>query len=387
MAMSATAAAKRRRAGGLLSSPMLQPPHVLQSIPTTRLISTLQNIQQDVTEQNNINMNLQRPNEQNQPVNNIDGSKILTLQQVIKILDTRLINLEKATKSEPEQQPQSMVEINTNEIISQCESQVKMTMESSIDEIISRKIEEVKTEMFQTTEAIVLQHMNDFNERYEILATEILNVKNLLLELQSYTMNVNKMLLEERINIFSEVTTGQFKTTNDVVKLGEDVVVLEESEESKLIEEPVQRLEAESQYEEPVQSLEAESQPEEPVQSSEAESKPEEPVQSLEAESQYEEPVQSLEYELQYEEPVQSLDTEHVVENTIDLPPVDQSFTGDVYDEATQAILNTTISTVESKENDEEFIVASSKGKKGKNAKNQRNKNTVNIEQEVSLSI
>jgi len=387
MAMSATAAAKRRRAGGLLSSPMLQPPHVLQSMPTTRIISTLQNIQQDVTEQNNISMNLQRPNEQNQPVNNIDGSKILTLQQVIKILDTRLINLEKATKSEPEQQPQSMVEINTNEIISQCESQVKMTMESSIDEIISRKIEEVKNEMFQTTEAIVLQHMNDFNERYEILATEILNAKNLLLELQSYTMNVNKMLLEERINIFSEVTTGQFKTTNDVVKLGEDVVVLEESEESKLIEEPVQKLEAESQYEEPVQSLEAESQPEEPGQSSEAESQPEEPVQSSEAESQYEEPVQSLETESQYEEPVQSLHTEHVVENTIDLPPVDQSFTGDVYDEATQAILNTTISAVDSKENDEEFIVASAKGKKGKNAKNQRNKNTVNIEQEVSLSI
>jgi hypothetical protein len=152
MAMSATAAAKRRRAGGLLSSPMLQPPHVLQSMPANRLISTLQNIQQDITEQNNANVNSQRPSEQNQPVNNIDGSKILTLQQVIKILDTRIINLEKATKHEPElqtqheSQSQPHVEVNTSEIISQCESQIKLSLDTYIDEMIYRKMEEVKND-------------------------------------------------------------------------------------------------------------------------------------------------------------------------------------------------------------------------------------------------
>jgi hypothetical protein len=362
MAMSATAAAKRRRAGGLLSSPMLQPPHVLQSIPTNRLISTLQNIQQDMPEKNNNTFQSQKPLEQNQPLNNIEGSKILTLQQVIKLLDTRIINLEKATKSESEHhsqfqhQPQPQVEINTSEIISQCQSNVKMTMESSIDEIISRKVEEIKTNMLQTTEAIVLHQMNDFNDRYEILATEILNVKNLLLELQNYTMGVNKMLLEERINIFSEIPTNQFKTTNDMVKLDEEVVVLSESEESLHveipIEEPVQNLESELHYEEPAQNLE---------------------------EPYCKEVVQTLESELQQDEPAD--------EETVDLQPITESFASDVYNETTQAILNTTINNVESNEEDSEFILATTKGKKGKNAKNQKKKNSMSIEQEVSLSI
>ena len=387
MAMSATAAAKRRRAGGLLSSPMLQPPHVLQSIPTNRLISTLQNIQQDMPEKNNTTFQSQKPLEQNQPLNNIEGSKILTLQQVIKLLDTRIINLEKATKSESEHQsqfqhqPQPQVEINTSEIISQCQSNVKMTMESSIDEIISRKVEEIKTNMLQTTEAIVLHQMNDFNDRYEILATEILNVKNLLLELQNYTMGVNKMLLEERINIFSEIPTNQFKTTNDMVKLDEEVVVLSESEESLHveipIEEPVQNLESELHYEEPAQNLEK---PycKEVVQILESELHYEEPAQNLE-EPYCKEVVQTLESELQQDEPAD--------EETVDLQPITESFASDVYNETTQAILNTTINNVESNEEDSEFILATTKGKKGKNAKNQKKKNSMSIEQEVSLSI
>jgi hypothetical protein len=41
--------------------------------------------------------------------------------------------------------------------------------------------------------------VEEFNQRYELLAEEIVNIKNIVLSLQSYTMDVNKMLLEERM--------------------------------------------------------------------------------------------------------------------------------------------------------------------------------------------
>jgi hypothetical protein len=40
--------------------------------------------------------------------------------------------------------------------------------------------------------------LDEFNARFEIMAEEIANIKSIVLSLQSYTMNVNKMLLEER---------------------------------------------------------------------------------------------------------------------------------------------------------------------------------------------
>jgi hypothetical protein len=374
MAMSATAAAKRRRAGGLLSSPILQPPHVLQSIPANRLISTLQNIQQESPDQqisinnNNNNLTMQNNIGNSQPVNNNEGNKVLTLQQVIKFLDTRIINLEKATKQQPElpfqflpQQPP--IEINTEEILSKCESNVKSTLESSIDEIINRKMEDIKTYMLETSEALVLQHMNDFNDRYEILATEILNVKNLLLELQNYTMGVNKMLLEERINIFSEVTTNQFKTTNDEIKLDTDVVLLNEINH----EEELEITQEEAHIDNNVNIVQV--------------------VENLQESEQL------------------VLENTEVVENEtpMDLEQINDEH--NVYDDATQVILDTTnnineivedvdkqeesnieINQHELESDNSDFTIVSLKGKKGKNTKNPKKKNSVNVEQEISLS-
>ena len=44
-----------------------------------------------------------------------------------------------------------------------------------------------------------------FDRRFELLAEEINNLKDLLLKLQSYTMDVNKTLMEERVNVFSDL--------------------------------------------------------------------------------------------------------------------------------------------------------------------------------------
>jgi len=47
--------------------------------------------------------------------------------------------------------------------------------------------------------------LDELNERCELLAEEVINLKNIVLSLQSYTMEVNKTLMEERVRILSDV--------------------------------------------------------------------------------------------------------------------------------------------------------------------------------------
>ena len=63
----------------------------------------------------------------------------------------------------------------------------------------------------------------EFNSRYAILAEEIDNVKSMLLKLQTYTMEVNKTLLEERIRILSDVEKAPTITELAVQDLAENI--------------------------------------------------------------------------------------------------------------------------------------------------------------------
>ena len=83
----------------------------------------------------------------------------LTLQQFISNLDKRVVTLEESLKT-------------------------TSTIDNRTDSDISELIDE-------------------FNSRFEMFATEIADMKDVILKLQSYTMDVNKMLLEERIDILS----------------------------------------------------------------------------------------------------------------------------------------------------------------------------------------
>ena len=47
--------------------------------------------------------------------------------------------------------------------------------------------------------------LDELNQRCELLAEEVINLKNIVLNLQSYTMEVNKTLMEERVRILSDV--------------------------------------------------------------------------------------------------------------------------------------------------------------------------------------
>jgi len=85
----------------------------------------------------------------------------LTLPQVIAVVDKRLLSLETSVKTmldtpTPENTPSNLTEV-----------------------------------------------LDEFNSRFETMAIEIENLKNIILSLQSYTMDVNKMLLEERVRILS----------------------------------------------------------------------------------------------------------------------------------------------------------------------------------------
>lgn len=46
--------------------------------------------------------------------------------------------------------------------------------------------------------------MDEFNHRFELLAAELDSMKDIIIKLQSFTMEVNKSLMDERVHIFSE---------------------------------------------------------------------------------------------------------------------------------------------------------------------------------------
>jgi hypothetical protein len=104
----------------------------------------------------------QPPNQQNMQ------SGGLTLPQVIQIVDRRLIQLEKF-------------------------------MNENKDKPVEEGGEGEKEIPLQLKDVV-----EEFDKRYEMLAEEIVNLKNIVISLQSFTMEVNKTMLEERRQILSQ---------------------------------------------------------------------------------------------------------------------------------------------------------------------------------------
>jgi hypothetical protein len=106
----------------------------------------------------------------------------LTLPQVIALVDKRLITLEQFMKQQSESS--NTFSANNNAV------------PSNIDAII-----------------------DEFNARFSILAEEIDNMKNIVLKLQTFTMDVNKTLLDERIRIFSDMDNLDVTKNENVFNL------------------------------------------------------------------------------------------------------------------------------------------------------------------------
>ena len=105
---------------------------------------------------------------QEQPSQNIQNNG-LTLPQVIQLVDRRLIVLEKF-----------MNDSNQNH-----------NLEPIIES--NDEFEEDVNKVSQLKEVV-----DEFDKRYDLLAEEIVNLKNIVLSLQSYTMEVNKVLYDEK---------------------------------------------------------------------------------------------------------------------------------------------------------------------------------------------
>ena len=121
------------------------------------------------------------PPPQQQQQNGMSGTipARLTFQQVISMLDARLIKLESGNDRP---------------------SIVEGTSETNVS---------------------IGEYIAEMDNKFSILVEEITNLKDIVMKLQSYTMEVNKMLTEERIHIMSEFTV------NDEVKEGLSVRIQE----------------------------------------------------------------------------------------------------------------------------------------------------------------
>lgn len=101
---------------------------------------------------------------------------------------------------QPPQQPQGLTLPQVISLVDKrlnvLETTVKGLAESSVDTHESAQIPSNITEV-----------LDEFNARFDHLAGEIEGIKNIVLSLQSYTMDVNKMLLEDRVQLLSGNTS------------------------------------------------------------------------------------------------------------------------------------------------------------------------------------
>jgi hypothetical protein len=101
----------------------------------------------------------------------------LTLPQVIALVDKRLNNLEVFAQKQSNSQSSDSESLNTN--------QLKPVFD-------------------------------EYSTRFDIIAEELASLKDTILKLQTYTMEVNKTLMEDRIRILSEEPTPLEKALNAV---------------------------------------------------------------------------------------------------------------------------------------------------------------------------
>jgi predicted nucleic acid-binding Zn-ribbon protein len=138
-----------------------------------------------------------------QPPSNVG----LTLPQVISLVDTRLIRLE-----------QFMKETQENNNVYKPISEFK---DSSSNVISSESDPDQLTDLNEILE--------EYNNRFVLLAEEMASLKDTIMKLQTYTMDVNKMLLEERVNVLSDLGTenATFTMNSKTEDLQENISVEE----------------------------------------------------------------------------------------------------------------------------------------------------------------
>jgi len=116
----------------------------------------------------------------------------LTLPQVIALVDKRLVTLETFMRDTKTQVP----------VLAPAQVQVPAAIDDEM--------------------------LDEINTKFDLLAGEVAELKDILVKLQSYTMEVNKKLFDERIQLLSDVkdtdamTFTLNKSDNVVLELSDD---------------------------------------------------------------------------------------------------------------------------------------------------------------------
>ena len=87
---------------------------------------------------------------------------------------------------------------------------MKETQQTVPQQIGSQQTVPQQTESSASEEAMN-SLADEFNSKFEILAQEVADLKDIVLKLQSYTMEVNKTLYEERIQVLSDMDVKENK--------------------------------------------------------------------------------------------------------------------------------------------------------------------------------
>jgi|1048.fasta_scaffold57974_1 hypothetical protein len=124
----------------------------------------------------------------------------MTLPQVIAYVDKRLCVLEAfmgETKTQLKNEPSKTVSFAPAPAPAQENTSQSMT--NNMQEVV-----------------------DEFDKRYQLLAEEIENLKNIVLSLQSYTMDVNKMLLEDRARIYAQLQEDEIPAEDSQNQINEN---------------------------------------------------------------------------------------------------------------------------------------------------------------------
>lgn len=102
---------------------------------------------------------------------------------------------------------------------------------SALDKRVETLEGNINKTIEDSTEPTVTDLLDEFQSRFEMIATEMADIKDAMLKLQTYTMDVNKMLLDERIQILSQVnpnstpkTLEQDTDLNSVISIGANTI-------------------------------------------------------------------------------------------------------------------------------------------------------------------
>ena len=205
MSTSAVTAAKKRRAGNIVASPLFRPNVNNMDSSQRRVNRTTENLQNDTVRQ--LNTGVSPVNTQhNEDISTSSLKKPMSLQQVITVFDKRLLTLEKAIIENKVPMETQNVSVNN----------VSVNNEVNIEH--TQKMMEILREDLKIT---LTDQSKEFDYRTNMLATEITSLKEIVLKLQSYTLEVNQTLLEERQHFFNETENSIHIQSDEKLDVGD----------------------------------------------------------------------------------------------------------------------------------------------------------------------